>query len=234
MSLPARLVCHNLWFRYGERYALAGAELEAAQGEPVALVGPNGGGKTTLLRILAGRLTPTEGEVRWEDATGRPVPAGALASARVFVSAEPGLCWDWSARANLELFARLQGLPPRRAARALSVLGLDPEDPRPASDLSHGQRRRADLARLLLGEPRVVLLDEPELGLDRWARAKLLEILEALTPKSLLLLATHDLALAQDLGCRLVLVATGRVRRDPPDAAGPVSERADIPMKEVR
>ncbi len=231
--MPSRLVCRNLWFRYGERYALAGAELAAARGAPVALVGPNGGGKTTLLRILAGRLTPTEGEVLWEDATGRPVPVEALASARVFVSAESGLCWDWSARANLELLARLEGQPAHQAALALSALGLDPEDRRPASELSHGQRRRADLARLLLGEPKVVLLDEPELGLDRWARSKLLEILEALTPKSLLLLATHDLALAQDLGCRLAFLAAGRVRWDPQDQAELVSGQDGVQMEKV-
>ena len=147
--------------------ALDAIELEIWEGDALALVGPNGAGKSTLLSILAGALEPSSGDVErrkglrvgW--APQRPAQYGRL-----------------SARENLELFARLEGEPDPKAAagRLLDEFDL-PGEPAPSSNLSVGNRQRLNLAIALLGDPEVLLLDEPTAALDPeqrrrlWARA---------------------------------------------------------------
>ena len=141
--------------RFGKLPALDAIELEIWEGEALALVGPNGAGKSTLLSILAGALEPSSGDVErlkglrvgW--APQRPAQYGRL-----------------SARENLELFARLEGEPDPKAAagRLLDEFDL-PGEPAPSSNLSVGNRQRLNLAIALLGDPEVLLLDEPTTAL---------------------------------------------------------------------
>ena len=149
--------------RFGKTPALDAIELEIWEGDALALVGPNGAGKSTLLSILAGALEPSSGGVErrkglrvgW--APQRPAQYGRL-----------------SARENLELFARLEGEPdPRVAAgRLLDEFDL-PGEPAPSSNLSVGNRQRLNLAIALLGDPEVLLLDEPTAALDPEQRRRL-------------------------------------------------------------
>jgi ABC-type multidrug transport system ATPase subunit len=145
--------------------ALEPVELEVWAGEGVALVGPNGAGKSTLLALLAGALEPSSGEierrkgVRVGWAPQRPAQYGRL-----------------SARENLELFARLEGEPdPKGAAEGLLVFFDLPGEPSPSADLSVGNRQRLNLAIALLGDPEVLLLDEPTAALDPEQRRRLWE-----------------------------------------------------------
>jgi len=162
------LVAQGASRRFGSRVALHPTTFELCEGEAVALIGPNGAGKSTLLTLLAGALEPSSGEIRLRDGTRvgwapqRPAQYGRL-----------------SPRENLEFFARLEGVPrPERATeRLLSDFELPQED-RPSDQLSVGNRQRLNVAIALLGEPRVLLLDEPAASLDPrqrrllWQRAE--------------------------------------------------------------
>jgi len=148
--------------RYGRLSALAPLDLELRSGEAVALVGPNGAGKSTLLSLLAGSLRASEGRIT---TTG---------AARVgWLPQRPAHYGRLSARENLVLFARLEnvGDPQRRAAELLERFAL-PSD-RPSAHLSVGNRQRLSLAIALLGDPNVLLLDEPTASLDPKQRALL-------------------------------------------------------------
>jgi ABC-type multidrug transport system ATPase subunit len=149
--------------RFGHRNALEPVELELWDGEALALVGPNGAGKSTLLALLARALEASVGSVERRKGTRvgwapqRPAQYGRL-----------------SARENLELFARLEGEhdPQRAVERLLREFDL-PAEPEPSANLSVGNRQRLNLAIALLGDPQVLLLDEPTAALDPEQRARL-------------------------------------------------------------
>ena len=154
--------------RFGDVEALAATDFELAAGETVALVGPNGAGKSTLLAILAGALEPTEGSVETHARLG-------------WVPQRPAQYARLSPRENLELFARLEGVrDPVAAARDLLQRFSLPAGPRPAGELSVGNRQRLNVALSLLGEPRVLLLDEPTASLDPAQRRLVWDVVNAL------------------------------------------------------
>ena len=154
--------------RYGDVEALAPTDVELVGGETVALVGPNGAGKSTLLALLAGALDPSEGTVDVQARVG-------------WVPQRPAHYARLSARENLELFARLEGVrdPSGAAQRLLERFAL-PAEPRPSGELSVGNRQRLNVALSLLGEPRVLLLDEPTASLDPGQRRRVWEVVSAL------------------------------------------------------
>jgi len=151
--------------QFGAHRALRPTELEVHDGEVLALIGPNGAGKSTLLALLAGALEPTEGRVEQ-----RPdVRVG-------WMPQRPAHYGRLSARQNLELFARLEGeRDPTAAAQRLLREHELPPDERPSTDLSVGNRQRLNLAITMLGEPNVLLLDEPTASLDPRQRRRLWE-----------------------------------------------------------
>jgi ABC-2 type transport system ATP-binding protein len=154
--------------RFGDVEALAATDFELAAGETVALVGPNGAGKSTLLAILAGALEPTEGAVETHVRLG-------------WVPQRPAQYARLSPRENLELFARLEGVrDPTGAASGLLQRFSLPAGPQPAGRLSVGNRQRLNVALSLLGEPRVLLLDEPTASLDPVQRRLVWDVVDAL------------------------------------------------------
>lgn len=154
--------------RYGELEALAPTDLELAAGETVALVGANGAGKSTLLAILAGALEPTQGSVE-------------VRARRGWVPQRPAQYARLSPRENLELFARLERVrEPASVARQLLERFSLPTGTRPAGELSVGNRQRLNVALSLLGEPRVLLLDEPTAALDPIQRRLVWDVVSAL------------------------------------------------------
>jgi ABC-2 type transport system ATP-binding protein len=151
---------------YGEVEALAPTDVELVAGETVALIGPNGAGKSTLLSILAGALEPSAGSVETNARIG-------------WVPQRPAHYARLSARENLELFARLQGAAVAQAAELLERFSL-PSGSQPSGELSVGNRQRLNVALSLLGEPRVLLLDEPTASLDPEQRLRVWELVGAL------------------------------------------------------
>jgi heme exporter protein A len=173
--------------RFGRVRALSGVDLEVAPGERVAIFGPNGSGKTTLLKIIAGLLRPSSGEVAIDGNDPRLV-RGRLG----YLGHHPYLYPHLSVIENLTLFARLYGVSRTAAETALAWMGLGAKRDALVHTLSRGETQRTALARSVLHDPALLLVDEPFTGLDEEAAAALPGILcrEGRT----LLMATHDRA----------------------------------------
>ncbi|GJD48554.1 Linearmycin resistance ATP-binding protein LnrL [Methylobacterium crusticola] len=213
---PAAIV-RDLALSYRGVMVLDGVDLTLARGAAVALIGPNGAGKTSLMRLLAGRLAPGRGTVRVGG--GDPFREAAARRAIAWVPQAVALYPRLTVRENLEVFARLAGLPraARRpaVARALAQAALGEVEDRLVGVLSGGYQRRANIAVALLGEPALVLLDEPTQGVDRVARAAIHAVLERLPASgAALLVATHDFAEAERLADRVAVLRDGRIRLD--------------------
>ncbi len=203
---------------FGAQLALAGVDLEIPQGSYVAVMGANGAGKTTLLKTVAGLAVPTRGTVTVAGVDMRR--AGPRLRALVgFVSHESMLYPDLTARENLTFHARLFGLrdPANAVERVAELFGVGRVLDRPVRGLSRGTRQRVTLARALIHDPAVLLLDEPYTGLDEAAAASLSETLEELnTPDRVLTVTLHDVARALSGPERLVALSGGRVVLDTP------------------
>jgi ABC-2 type transport system ATP-binding protein len=208
--------------RYGRITALDGVSLSVRPGEFVALLGPNGAGKTTLFQLLSGLFTADRGAIAVMGHDMRVDAVPALAGLGIVFQA-PTLDLELSVRANLEFHAGLHGLPraatAARIAADLERLGLAERADDPVRALSGGQRRRVELARALLHEPRVLLMDEPTVGLDPASRRDLLALVRGLRDQRALavLWATHlcdEAALAD----RVIVLHRGTVLRAAPPA----------------
>jgi heme exporter protein A len=158
---------------YGERTALDGIGLRLGHGETLLVLGPNGAGKTTLLRILATLLRPSGGEVR---ALGCSLPEEAwkLRGRIGFLGHEPLLYRDLSGRENLRFHARLHGMKGEageaRIEQLLTAVGMERRGEQRVAELSAGMRQRLAIARCVLHEPELLLLDEPDSNLDAEGR----------------------------------------------------------------
>ncbi|MFJ5731436.1 ABC transporter permease subunit [Streptomyces paradoxus] len=209
------LTARRLHARYGGFTALDGVDLDLSAGRITAVVGPNGAGKSTLFHCLAGTLPPARGTVRLggRDITALPAHARArLGVARTFqqLAVFPTLTVAENVRVGAE-----QGRVTDAGAveRALRLLGLDgPLRARPAAGLPTGTLRRVELARVLAGSPRVLLLDEPAAGLDTAEVTALTRVLKALAADgTALLVVEHDLDLVAGLADVVHVMTAGRI-----------------------
>ena len=199
---------HGIERGYGRRAVLRGVDLTLDRGEIVALLGPNGAGKTTLMKVLVGLLEQSSGTVRGpQGRTVGWVPQGGATYARMTV------------RENLELFARLLDLPgtPDEVALAAARAGdLEPWYESLGSELSGGLRPRLNVAGGLLGDPSLLVLDEPTTGVDLVHRTAMFRVLrQRAADGCAVLYSTHSLEDAA-VADRVVVVVDGRVRYDGP------------------
>jgi len=210
--------------RFGNVTALEGASLTLREGELLALLGPNGAGKTTLIRAISGRVQLDAGEVRLfgKLLSGRQTPAQLG-----IVPQELAIYPSLSARENLEAFARLQGLSKAdvatQVAWALKVTALEDRAGDPIKAFSGGMKRRLNIACGVIHRPRVVLLDEPTVGVDPQSRERIYDMLDELMRDGVsLLLTTHHLEEAEARCSRTVIIDHGKAI-----AAGTLSELVD-------
>jgi len=212
------LVCREVCKRYGRVQALDRVSLRVDPGEMVALLGPNGAGKTTLFQLLTGLFVADAGTVEVLGADMRREPVRALAQLGV-VFQQPALDLNLTVRASLRFHADLHGLPSSLARPRIEALlerfGLAPLAAKPGRQLSGGNRRKVELLRALLHEPRLLLMDEATVGLDPASRAQLLqEVLRARSERGLgVLWATHLVDEAEHAQ-RVVVLHQGKVRFD--------------------
>ncbi|TMM34128.1 MAG: ABC transporter ATP-binding protein [Actinobacteria bacterium] len=196
--------------------AVKSIDFEVAAGEVFGLLGPNGAGKSTTVGMLTTTITPTAGSARLAgfDVAEEPLSARRMSSV---VFQEPVIDRSLTGRRNLEIHARLWGVEPREAeARTdelAATLGLTELVDRPAGTLSGGERRRLEIARALVSQPRVLFLDEPTVGLDPRIRAELLEVIASLRNRTemTVLLTTHYLDEAERLCDRVAIIHAGRI-----------------------
>jgi ABC-2 type transport system ATP-binding protein len=216
--------------RFGPVVALDGLDLDVERGEVVAILGPNGAGKTTLLRILATTVLADGGSAT---VLGTDVVEESVAARRrvgVMIGDERSLYWRLSGRQNLSFFAALHGMRRREAeARAedlLTAAGLEAPADRRVLGYSSGMRARLRLARALIADPPLLLLDEPTRNLDPAAATGFRDLARELAAEreAGILFATHDLHEALAVADRVVVLARGRVALAAPtagmDAAG--------------
>jgi ABC-2 type transport system ATP-binding protein len=204
----------NLRVRYGERWALDGLSFEVGPGEVVGLLGPNGAGKTTALSVLATLRRPTAGSAQ---VAGHAVDRQPAAARRAlgYVPQSVALYPTLTARENLRFFARLVGLSRAASqtaiAQALELAGLADRADDYVATFSGGMQRRLNLASALLHTPRVLLLDEPSVGVDPQSRERILAAVRAqATAGTAVLYSTHYMEEAERLCDRVVLIDHGR------------------------
>jgi ABC-2 type transport system ATP-binding protein len=211
------LLAEDVVKRYGPVVALDHVSLSVAAGEFVALLGLNGAGKTTLFQLLSGLFVADGGAIHIHGHDIRRDPVPALAGIGI-VFQQPTLDLDLSVRANLRFHAGLHGIAraeqERRIAGGMARLGLSELAQRKARELSGGNRRRIELARALLHEPRLVLMDEPTVGLDPATRRDLLQDVLRLKAEAGIgvLWATHLIDEAESAD-RVIILHRGKVLR---------------------
>ncbi|MCM2323276.1 MAG: ABC transporter ATP-binding protein [Oligoflexia bacterium] len=180
---------------FGALHVLRGIELAIAPGERVALLGRNGSGKTTLLRVLSGLLAPTAGDAWIEGCSVIRAPLRAKARLGFLPAVEGGFFPRFTGRENLEFFAALRGLAAVAVDAALErvspLASLRPALETPFHHASSGMKQALGLARALLGDPAVLLLDEPTRSLDPEAAAAFRSFLAAGLPGKTILFVTH-------------------------------------------
>jgi lipooligosaccharide transport system ATP-binding protein len=211
----AVIMASGLKKSYGKFDAVRGIDLEVKKGRCVGLLGPNGAGKTTTMRMIMGLTSVTGGEL---SIFGKSVDAvGRADRARIgLVPQEDNLDPDLSVRQNLEVYGRYFKLPARiiaeRVPRLLAFMELGEKVDQHVMQLSGGMKRRLVIARALMSDPDLVILDEPTTGLDPQARVLIWKQLQALKREGkTLLLTTHYMDEAERLSDHIVIIDEGKV-----------------------
>jgi len=189
--------------RYGELSVLRSVDVEIPAGAVTAVIGPNGTGKTTLLRILLGQLSPTEGAVSYTGpAVDRPIG---------YLPQQPSFRPQFTAAETLAFYGALLGREVDTPA-ALDRVGLADAADRPVEALSGGMRRLLGIAQSLVGEPPVVVFDEPASGLDPSMSTQAFEILsERAREGTAIIVSSHDLGLVERFADRVLVVHDGTI-----------------------
>lgn len=204
------IALHAVTKVYGPVRALRGVTLEVAEGEVLAVLGHNGAGKSTLLSILGTLTTPTSGRVDF----------GPLGRDRPEVRRKLGwlghetLCYaDLTGRENVSFAAQLYGVSAHAVTSVVDRFGMGAYADRPLRTCSRGQRQRIALARALVHDPKLLLLDEPTTGLDAEGLQKLVAIIGDVRARgAFVVVVTHDEAFATALSARCVTLERGAIR----------------------
>ena len=212
------LDCVDVHKRFGEVEAVRGVSFQIAEGETYGLLGPNGAGKTTTISMVCGLLEPDSGEVfvAGRRLTSRSVEEKAAIG---YVPQELAIYPDLSARENLQFFARLYGLRPddvrARVDEVLKVVGLGDRASEQTRSFSGGMQRRLNIGIGLLHRPRLLILDEPTVGVDPQSRNAILESVEKLSSEGMAVLyTTHYMEEAERLCDRIGIVDLGELRAE--------------------
>jgi len=207
----------NVTKSYGPIEALRGVSFDIAPGEIVGLLGPNGAGKTTTIKILTGSLQPDDGTVI---VNGRDVleDTREVQSQIGYLPETAPLYPELTVQGYLKMMAELRGIPEEdrraRISEAVYATGLDEHLTRPIGELSKGFRQRVGLAQAIVHKPRLLILDEPTIGLDPTQMVEVRRLIRRLAQRSTVLLSTHILSEVEALCDRVIILISGRIRAD--------------------
>jgi ABC-2 type transport system ATP-binding protein len=212
------LRCYDLEKRFDDRVAVNGVGFEIYHGETYGLLGPNGAGKTTTISMICGLLTRNRGEVVVD---GRPIGPGATSAKAAigYVPQDLAIYPDLTARENLVFFGQLYGLGGRalgsRVDELLEVIGLTDRAKDRTEQFSGGMKRRLNIAIGLLHKPRLLVLDEPTVGVDPQSRNAILASVAELGQGGMAILyTTHYMEEAERLCHRVGIIDEGRIRAE--------------------
>ena len=204
----------NLTKRYGDTLAVDQLNLQVRQGELFSLLGVNGAGKTTAIKMLAGLTCPTEGDAYLNGKSIRTDTAAVKACIALSpqeTAVAPGL----SVYENLELMCGVHGFTKEKKvakiAELTQLLGLDGVIGKKAGKLSGGWQRRLSIAMALISQPQILFLDEPTLGLDVLARSELWDLIRGLKGQVTVILTTHYMEEAEALSDRIAIMKAGKL-----------------------
>ena len=197
--------CQQISHRYGSKLALDNVNFTIDAGEPVALVGPNGAGKTTLFSILCGYLQPSSGSIELFGChPNSPSLFGKVGALPQDAQLDP----RFSVLKQLLFFCQLQGISKSQALmeadRVLELVGLSQSKHVKPQELSHGMRKRIAIAQALLGQPELILLDEPTAGLDPVNARAIRKLISDLSAHATFMVSSHNLDELEKL-CQTVL-----------------------------
>ena len=198
---------------YGAREALRGIDLDLQRGEFLCLFGPNGAGKSTLLKIIATLLRPSSGQIKVLDYDLKEQPEQYRRQLGM-VSHQSFLYQDLTVLENLEFYATLYGVeqPRERALKLLNQVNLADRSDMLAANLSRGMQQRLSIARALVNDPELLLLDEPYTGLDEYAASVLRDQLQLLHDrKRTIIMVTHNLRRGMESATRLGILTRGKL-----------------------
>jgi len=207
VSIPAITVT-NVIKQFGRFAALRGVSAEFYSSKFYAILGDNGAGKTTLLRALAGLAHPTQGTVSILGMTPQ------TACREIGYMAHPSLLYDeMSGMENLRYFARLYGIAgDERCAQVVRSVGLDPKLTRAVGQYSQGMRQRMSLARAILHDPKILLLDEPFSNVDVHSAGEMVRLLRGMCDSGkTLFVVTHQAALLQGVADEFIWMQAGQI-----------------------
>ncbi len=200
----------SLRYSYGRQAAVRGVNLEVPRGSIYGFLGPNGAGKTSIIRLLLGQLRPDAGEIKL---FGEPLAASLPAIlGRVGALVERASCYpQLSALDNIEIIRRMRGLPRHESDRALAIAGLTEEAGRPVKTFSLGMRQRLGLAQAMLGQPELLILDEPSNGLDPVGMREMRELIRSLPSRwgVTVFMSSHILSEIEQVATHLCLIKEG-------------------------
>jgi ABC-2 type transport system ATP-binding protein len=230
------LEIRNLQKSFGDLKAVDGVSLQVERGQIFGLLGPNGAGKTTTIQMICGLLKPDGGEILMD---GRALRAGDnRAMRRVGVCTQQNILWEkLTCLEQLEFVGRMYQLPGKlarqRSEKLLEQLGLAEKRNQLAGKLSGGMQRRLNLALALVHDPDLVVLDEPEAGLDPQSRVMVREYVHSLARRKTVLLTTHNMDEAERLSDRVAILDHGRllVNDTPEDLKRTVGEGDVLEME---
>lgn len=214
--IDVRALCKIFHTHQGQEHkAVDGVSFHVARGEVYGLLGPNGAGKTTTLRMLAGLMQPTSGDLAIDGVAGSSDPL-ALKQRTGFLTANTGLYARLSPRETLLYFGQLRGIPSpqleEQTDALLRLLGIEALANRRCEGLSTGERQRVQIARTLIGNPPVLILDEPTLGLDVLTNRLILNFIrQAAQEGRTIVLSTHHLDEVESVCQRFGLLHKGKL-----------------------
>lgn len=224
--MTTQIIYDNVVKTYGKHNALNGLSITFAKGQVIALLGPNGAGKTTAVSLLLNLVKPTSGQIRIGDLPpGHKELRERIGALLQETPAPDGL----TVRETLQLF-RSYYRQPLSLERLIQIAGLEKEANKRATALSGGQKRRLAFAMAMAGDPEIIVLDEPTVGMDVESRFRFWEVIKALAKDGrTILLTTHYLEEADAVADRIIVIADGQLIAE----GTPEQLKADMPLRKL-